>query len=80
MGRETKYAETVSKRILDRGEILSAHPTDWIKTQIEKGFATDVLRDYYIEKIFLNGEATAVMMQRRHSPLSDEQIKMMYGR
>jgi len=47
---------------------------------IENRYKTDVLKEWGIEDIVINGDKVLLKWYKRHRPLTDEEIKDKYGR
>lgn len=47
---------------------------------VAKMYKDEVLKEYYVSDVLLNGEKVLVKWHKRRSPLSDEELKETYGR
>lgn len=47
---------------------------------IENRYKTDVLKEWGIEDIVINGDKVLLKWYKRYQPLTDEEIKDKYGR
>jgi hypothetical protein len=49
-------------------------------TMIESGYKTEVLKDWCISDLVVNGDKILLKWNKRYRPLTEEELKEKYGR
>jgi hypothetical protein len=51
-----------------------------ILSSIERNFKTEVIREFGISDLVVNGDKFLIKWYKRHRPLTNEELKEKYGR
>ena len=70
----------VLKDKMDVTGVWEEHYRETLIRRMESMYKTEIIRDYFISDLVINGDKVLVKWNKRHLPLSKEDLKDDYGR